>query len=235
LIRSKGARRNHYEPRSGLVAGGTLHACADAFDQHGPSAFGLALSLCTTGAQTQQVLYEAFQSIRSADGGADPGRAGLRAYVFAAVHNKAVAAIRRDRGAGQQQVLAWHFPAECAIDGDRAFGAACPQQVRTAVRRLPGLQRQALELAYFQALSCSGVAGRLGIPPGATKACLRDGMIRLRQELDCPSCAGGLARCDRGGPVRGLRPAGPGGLRRRPPDRARCLRRWPGHGDGGRR
>jgi RNA polymerase sigma-70 factor (ECF subfamily) len=192
LIRRKGPGRNHGQPFPGGIAGATPQSWADAFDHHGPPAFGLALSICTSQAKAQQVLYEAFQSIWPAAGGADPGSAGLRAYVFAAVHNKAVAAIRRDRGAGQQQqALAWHFPAECAIDGDGAFGAACPQQVRTAVRRLPGLQRRALELAYFQALSCSEVAGRLGVPPGAAKACLRDGMIRLRQELDCPSCAGG--------------------------------------------
>ena len=60
------------------------------------------------------------------------------------------------------------------IDGTR---------VRKALERLTEIQRQAVELAYFGGHSYREVAMLLDVAEGTIKTRIRDGMIRLRDEL----------------------------------------------------
>jgi RNA polymerase sigma-70 factor (ECF subfamily) len=56
-------------------------------------------------------------------------------------------------------------------------------RVRRALERLTTIQRQAVELAYFGGHSYREVAVLMNVPEGTIKTRIRDGMIRLRDEL----------------------------------------------------
>jgi RNA polymerase sigma-70 factor (ECF subfamily) len=82
---------------------------------------------------------------------------------------------RRD---GRFHDLAWptlHDPTVEAVTGSLEAEA-----VRRTLDSLTGLQREAIDLVYFDGHTCVEVARALGIATGTVKTRVRDGLIRLR-------------------------------------------------------
>jgi len=66
---------------------------------------------------------------------------------------------------------------------DDAIQAEERSAVRSALAELPEAQRVALALAYFEGLSQSEIAERLGEPLGTIKTRMQLGMKKLRERL----------------------------------------------------
>ncbi|HJT67677.1 MAG TPA: sigma-70 family RNA polymerase sigma factor, partial [Pyrinomonadaceae bacterium] len=64
-----------------------------------------------------------------------------------------------------------------------AFRSEQREVVNNALAQLPDEQKQLLLLAYFDGLSQSEIAARVGAPLGTVKTRMRTGMMKLRELL----------------------------------------------------
>lgn len=165
------------------VAQGDQEAFASLYDRYGAAALGLAIKICSDRALAEDVVQEAFVSMWQRASRFDPARGSVPSYLFATVHNKAVDAIRHEESVRRREL--GELPADPGAETvvEAAWLGVRRSAVRSAVARLSAPQREALELAYFEGLTYSEVAKKLGIPLGTAKTRLRDGMIRLRTLL----------------------------------------------------
>jgi RNA polymerase sigma-70 factor (ECF subfamily) len=131
------------------------------------------------------VVQEGFLSIWQRAARFDPARGSVAAFIFSAVHNKAVDAVRHEVSLRRRDEAHAHAATETAGDDvvEAAWIGVRRSEVRSAVARLSQVQREALELAYFGGLTHSEVAKRLRIPLGTAKTRLRDGITQLRMVL----------------------------------------------------
>jgi RNA polymerase sigma-70 factor (ECF subfamily) len=66
---------------------------------------------------------------------------------------------------------------------DQMAGAEAADQLRAAINSLSSDQRQALEMAYFDAMTYSEVADALSQPLGTVKSRIRQALAQLRHLL----------------------------------------------------
>jgi RNA polymerase sigma-70 factor (ECF subfamily) len=156
------------------------------YDRHGGAAYSLAYRIVGDRQAAEDVVQEAFLSIWRCPSSYRPERGRVGSYLFGVVHNKAVDAIRHEESLRRREQAFGGVDEEVGgpdevVEG--AWMALRGRQVREAVSRLSSVQREAIELAYFEGLTCNEVAAKLGIPLGTAKTRLRDGMIRLRNVL----------------------------------------------------
>ena len=171
------------------VAGGDQLAFAELYDQTAPRVLGLVKRLLKDHAQSEEVTQEVFLEIWQTATRFDTARGSASSWMLTMAHRRAVDRVRASQ-AGRDRDLRIGVR-----DLDTDFDSVTEsveiriehERVERALGRLTELQRQAVKLAYYGGLSHSEVAKLLDVPIGTVKTRLRDGMIRLRDEMGVAS------------------------------------------------
>ncbi len=156
---------------------GEAQALGDFYDLYAGLANGLALRILRDRAEAEDVVQEVFVQIWRQVERFDAQRGSPQAWVCTIARSRALDRLRR-RSARRED-----------SDENAPASAEAPRHaeavaVRSALGELPHDQREALELAYYEGLSQSEIAARLGIPLGTIKTRIRSGMQRLRTRLE---------------------------------------------------
>ncbi len=167
------------------TAAGDRDAFAQLYDVVAAAVHGIALRVLRSPAHAEEVTQEVFLEVWTHAARYDRNRGSARAWIITMAHRRAVDRVRSVRASQDRAVSAGvrevaPLPDETAETVERRFEQ---RRVRAAMARLSEQQRRALELSYYSGFTHREVAEAIDVPLGTAKTRIRDGMIRLRDEL----------------------------------------------------
>jgi RNA polymerase sigma-70 factor, ECF subfamily len=139
-------------------------------------------------AQAQDVVQDVFLRLWRNPRRFDERRGELGSYLRLMARSRAVDLWRETRAAGRagdrlEVAVAHEPPPRGGRPDELALEGADRTTIRSALRRLPEAQREALVLTYWGGLTADQIALRAGVPLGTAKSRIRLGLARLRTEL----------------------------------------------------
>jgi RNA polymerase sigma factor (sigma-70 family) len=184
------AMRKHHahlsdEALVALVARGDEDALAELYDRVSRVAYGLALRVLRDERHAEDAVQEAFLQLWRSAATFRAERAKASTWILTLVHRRAVDLVRREERRQADPLTDDSAAGEAPEQTDEAAWLRFERErVQTALRQLPDVQREALELAYYGGFSQSELADRLGVPLGTIKSRMFAGLARLRELLD---------------------------------------------------
>jgi RNA polymerase sigma-70 factor, ECF subfamily len=171
------------------VAQGDRTAFAEMYDRISSRVLGLVTRVLRDRAQSEEVTQEVFLEIWQSATKFDANRGSGMAWVLTMAHRRAIDRIRASQKSHERDLRIGIRDMERDFDGvvESVEIRVENERVKRAMSRLTPLQREAVILAYYGGYSHTEMAQILGIPLGTVKTRLRDGMIRLRDELGVTS------------------------------------------------
>lgn len=167
---------------------GDQDAFSRLYDELSALVYGTVLRVVRDPSQSEEVTQEVFVELWRLAARYDETRGSVRAWSATVAHRRAIDRVRSEQAARdrvERQISNLTVDHDSVSDDvvdsiDVAFDRV---RVRRALARLTELQREAVELAYFGGHTYREVAAIMGVPEGTVKTRIRDGMIRLRDEL----------------------------------------------------
>jgi len=177
----------HTPPDSDLlhaIARGDESALAALYDRYHSILLGLLLRILHNRVEAEDVLQEVFLQIWQRAANFDEARGRGFTWMVTLARSRAIDRLRSLQSRQRADDTALRDAPEAVGDAsDDAYHAEQREIVRAALAQIPEEQRRALLLAYFEGLTQSEIAARLGQPLGTVKTRMRSGMTKLRDLL----------------------------------------------------
>jgi RNA polymerase sigma-70 factor (ECF subfamily) len=161
-------------------------AALDAFYvRYNRLAFSLILRIVGDPADAEDVITDVFWQVWQQAPKFDAKRGKPVAWLLTIARSRAIDCLRSsNRHQVKADLLGLQELRSATVTEPDSFVAADKRRaVREALETLPEQQRLLLEMAYFQGMSHTEIAGSLGQPLGTVKDRIRTGMAHLRQRL----------------------------------------------------
>lgn len=170
---------------------GDERAAAQLYDRHSGVLFALAVRIVGEGADAEDVVLDAFTQAWNTASRYESHRGSVIGWLLTITRTRALDVVRaRGRRAKAVDAASRSMGDEpIAVAGASASAADVVEQnerasaVTSAMSVLSGQQRHAIELAFFEGLTHTEIAEKLGEPLGTIKTRIRLGMLKLRDVL----------------------------------------------------
>lgn len=173
------------------VIGGDGEALRSIYLRCSARAFGIAQQILASRADAEEILQETFLEVWKRAREYDPKRGSVEGWVITIARSRSIDRLRaRNASARAGETEAGSSISQSAPPPlEAAEQRQDRERVAAALKLVPPEQRKALELAYFEGLSQTQIAIRLGEPLGTIKTRIRLGMEKLAGLLADPEMA----------------------------------------------
>ena len=159
-------------------------ALAQLYDRYRVILFGLLMRILNNREEAEDVLQEVFLQVWRKAGDFDENRGRPFTWLVTLGRSRGIDRLRTL--AARERVVeagAREATEEISDAANDAFRSEQRGLVNDALAQLPDEQKRPLMLAYFDGLTQSEIAARLGAPLGTVKTRMRTGLMKLREQL----------------------------------------------------
>jgi RNA polymerase sigma-70 factor (ECF subfamily) len=160
-------------------------ALAELYDRYGKMVYGLILRVVSDTGTAEDLVQETFLRVWNRAQGFDSERGAVGPWLMAVARNRAIDYLR-SQGRRIQSSVEFNeteHPSLFANLQTEMLQFDVIKRMKTALERLDGKQRKAIELAYFEGMSQTEIAEHMGQPLGTVKTWVRKALQQLREEL----------------------------------------------------
>ncbi|MBC8071977.1 MAG: sigma-70 family RNA polymerase sigma factor [Deltaproteobacteria bacterium] len=163
------------------AARGQVDAISRIYDRFAGLLMTMAEKILMDRAMAEDLVHDVFLEVWRHAASYDPSRGTVRTWILVRLRSRALdrlrsAKSRREVGSDDQD----NHGGVAAEEHEDPMLAPDRKAVRVALAELPGEQREVLELAYFQGLTSSEIAERMGSPLGTVKSRTAAALAKLR-------------------------------------------------------
>ena len=161
------------------------NALAELYDRYGRVTLSLIIRIVRDAGTAEDLVQETFLRVWNRVHGFDAQKGSIGPWLLAVARNRAIDYLRsaggRERNAVEFEETD-HPALYCDMERELLTSDKV-RRVKTAVEKLPPNHREVIELAYFEGLSQTEMAERMGQPLGTVKTWVRAALKTLRDEL----------------------------------------------------
>ena len=167
-----------------------VEAFEQLYERHSRIVYALALRILQQGSTAEEVVQDVFLQVWRNARHYDEQRGPFIPWLMTLARNRALDRLRlKSERQRRQEAQTEEFPPvveapqyEKNLDEKRRA-----ERVRALMASLHPQQKKAIELAFFEGLSHSEIAASLKEPLGTVKSWIRNGLLRLKEELQATS------------------------------------------------
>jgi RNA polymerase sigma-70 factor, ECF subfamily len=156
------------------------------YDRHSRAVYGLVLRILQQAGTAEEVVQDVFLQLWRNAAQYDSMRGPFVPWLFTLARNRALDTLRlkSERQRCREDQTEELPPVASAPEYEKQLDEKRrAEKVRALMGSLVPQQKRAIELAYFEGLSHTEIAEALKEPLGTVKSWIRNGLLRLKEEL----------------------------------------------------
>ncbi len=160
-------------------------ALAELYDRYGKMAYSLVLRVVRDSAIAEDLVQETFLRVWNRVHSVDSDKGSIGPWLLAIARNRAIDYLRSSAGRERKAVELdeiEHAPLYHQMEAEILVSDQA-RRVKVAMNKLEPNYRTVMELAYFEGLSQSEMAIKMGQPLGTIKTWVRTALQSLRDDL----------------------------------------------------
>jgi RNA polymerase sigma-70 factor (ECF subfamily) len=167
-----------------------VSAFEQLYDRHSCAIYGLVLRILQQAGTAEEVVQDVFLQLWRNAAQYDSSRGPFVPWLFTLARNRALDTLRlkSERQRRHEDQVDELPPVAAAPEYEKVLDEKRrAAKVRALMAALNPQQKRAMELAYFEGLSHTEIAAALKEPLGTVKSWIRNGLLRLKEELQAAS------------------------------------------------